>query len=313
MKFMNTWSWFLSLLLLCSTYGWCVENEEVLTSDDVVIDIPIEYEQAISKALQYLSDKQQSDGSWVGGRYGRNVGEVSLALMSFMSLGNLPGEGKYGHVVAKGLDWILSKVQPSGLIRSDKKAPAMYGHALATLMLSEVWGQTRREDVGSALNKAVGLILRCQGPKGGWGYKSVPKDGDTSVCVMQLFALKSAHEAGIYVPISVIEKSLSLIKTRYNEKERAFGYSSKSFSARHIGSSAAGACIMQICQEPDGRYLSPPLERLIEEMESQSIKGHAYYFMYYGSVASYIAGPQYYKRWLKAQKKLCLKAPEKQW
>ena len=161
-----------------------------------------------------------------------------------MSMGNLPGEGKYGHVVAKGLSWIIKQAKPNGLIEYEsqsRRGPVMYGHALATLMLSEVWGQTRRKDVGEVLRKAVALIMQVQGPNGGWNYKSVPRDGDTSVCVMQLFALKSAYEAGIYVPSGVIQKALRLIRGRYDKKNRMFGYNNSHANTNHVGSSAAGA------------------------------------------------------------------------
>jgi squalene cyclase len=177
----------------------------------------------------------------------------------------------------------------------------MYGHALSTLMLSEAWGQTRSKEVGKVLRNAVNLILQVQGKRGGWGYKSIPEDGDTSVCVMQIFALKSALDAGIFVPVATIDKALSLIKTRYNEKERMFGYNSSSIQEHLSGSSAAGACIMQICGEKDKTYTTIPLQKLHEimaDMENAKI-GHKDYFIYYGSVASFNAGSKTYKDWVK--------------
>lgn len=269
-----------------------------LQSEDIEIPVPDGFEECINRSLKFLALQQNPDGSWKG-QYGTNVGENALIMMAFMSQGNLPGEGLYGHQVAKGLHWLLQQVQPSGLIKSTDRAPAMYGHALATLMLSEVWGQTRRNDVQQALQKAVDLILRVQGTKGGWGYKSKPEDGDTSICVMQLFALKSSHEAGMHIPPEVINKALELIKTRHNPAKKAFGYNSTSFDMSHVGSSAAGVCIMQICQVKDPIYTSQPLEPLFEAMTKDKVKGHKFYFVYYASIACYVDGPQSYQRWLK--------------
>ena len=277
----------------------------VFADRDTVAPISAEMNQALAKGLKHLASKQSPDGCWVG-QYGKNVGETSLCLMAFMSLGHLPGEGEYGHIVGKGVHWVLDQAKPSGLIQftggQSKQAPVMYGHALATLMLSEAWGQTRRKDVGKVLRNAVNLILQVQGPKGGWGYKSVPEDGDTSVCVMQILALKSAQDAGIYVPSATIEKALNLIKTRFNEDKKMFGYRSTQIQNGLLGSSAAGTCIMQICGEKDKKYTKDSLEQLHIIMDNDLDKSgcnHKNYFLYYASVASFNAGNASYKPWLK--------------
>lgn len=292
-------------IFYCTCFNplWAASKE--LQSEDVEIPIPAGFDKSIERSLRHLAERQNSDGSWKG-QYGTNVGENGLIMMAFMSQGNLPGEGRYGHVVAKGLEWMLGQAQASGLIKSTDRAPAMYGHGLATLMLSEVWGQTRRKDVQKVLQAAIDLILRVQGPKGGWGYKSTPTDGDTSVCVMQLFALKSAHQAGMFIPPQVINKALDYIKKRYSRKDHGFGYNSDKFSLSHVGSAAAGACIMQICQETDSTYTDQPLDKLIKVMEGGTIQGHKFYFVYYASVACYVGGPKTYQRWLKAYQNVIL-------
>ncbi|NQZ69163.1 MAG: terpene cyclase/mutase family protein [Lentisphaeria bacterium] len=286
-------------------------------NEDTKINMSPKLERAIERGLKGLAKAQGTDGSWAG-IYGKNVGENSLVLMAFMSMGNLPGEGKYGDVVAKGVNYIVKQAKSNGLIQNSEgsKGPAMYGHALSTLMLSEAWGQTRRKDIGKVLRKAVSLILKVQGPQGGWDYKAVPRDGDTSVCVMQMFALKSAHEAGIYVPDAVIQKAVKLVKKRYNPKTKGFGYRDANFKpGQHVGSSAAGTCIIHICGVKDKAFLVPPLNTLYKQFETV-VKGgrmsHFYYFYYYGSVASYYYGGEHYKKWAKLQEKWALSHQQKQ-
>ncbi len=277
-------------------------------ADDVEVTISPQVEQAVGKGLAFLATTQNADGSW-SGRYGKNVGETSLCIMAFMSMGNLPGEGKYGHIAAKGLNWIIKQAKPSGLIEHDqsgREAPVMYGHALSTLMLSEVWGQTRRQDVGEVLRKAVTLITQVQGPQGGWNYKSIPRDGDTSVCVMQMFALKSAYEAGIYIPGGTIQKALTLIKKRYDKGKRMFGYRNSSANPSQVGSSAAGVCIMHIVGEEAPEYTTTPRAKLIDVMKGDK-QSHFYYFTYYGSVSCYYGGGDEYREWKKAMEAKVLK------
>ncbi|MDP6524467.1 MAG: terpene cyclase/mutase family protein [Kiritimatiellia bacterium] len=295
----------LILLLFCVTLH---------ANEDTGVTISPEVERAVERGLAALAKEQKVDGSW-DGSYGRNVGETSLCIMAFMSTGNLPGEGQYGETVARALNWVIKQAKPSGLIEYDKqtkRAAVMYGHALSTLMLSEVWGQTRRQDVGKVLRNAVKLILQVQGPAGGWGYKTKPEDGDTSVCVMQMFALKSAHEAGIHVPSAVITKALDLVKKRLNEKSNKFGYTHPGDAYMdRWGSSAAGTCIMHICNEKDPKYVKEPRLKLTELMETNKSNHHLYYFTYYGSVSCYYAGGEEYRAWKQVMEPRILEAQRK--
>lgn len=266
------------------------EDAEVVTSPAL--------EKSIQRGLAFLASKQNPDGSWTS-QYGKNVGEVSLALMAFMAMGNFPGEGEYGPVLAKGLDWIMAQAQTNGLIQytgQTQQAPVMYGHALSTLMLSEVWGQTRRKEVREVLSRAVDLIVKVQGPRGGWNYRSIPQDGDTSVCVMQILALKSAQEAGIFVPADTINKAIQLIRSRYDAKQPGYGYHDGKFTIDMAGSSSAGATIMLVTStERDETYALKPVQHHIDIINKVT-GGHKEYFYYYTAVSSYAAGEEYFRK-----------------
>lgn len=301
--------------MLCSAGTWAAEFG---TAADKTVNISPKLTATINNTLADLARRQNDDGSW-SGNWGRNVGETSLCILAFMALGNLPGEGKYGSTVGKGVNWVLKQSQPSGLIQftgQSKQAAAMYGHALSTLMLSEVWGQTRHkrgpDDVGNILRKAADLIVQVQGPRGGWGYKSSPEDGDTSVCVMQMMALKSAQEAGIYVPDRTIEKALELIKTRYDDKFAGYGYRNDRASHRMAGSTAAGTTIMMITGEKEHKYSYRALDKTMKLLEDYVAgngpkPGHTDYYMYYTSVCAYAGGEQTFARWMKTAEPFLLK------
>ena len=57
---------------------------------------------ATAKALEWLADKQNTDGSWSDGRYPHNTAITVFALLAFMSQGHVPNQGHYGPEVAKG-------------------------------------------------------------------------------------------------------------------------------------------------------------------------------------------------------------------
>src|SRR5579864_1361523 len=95
-------------------------------------------DKAIDNALAFLAATQdKTDGSWKHGNM-RTPAATSLAVMAFLSAGHVPGEGKYGAVIEKGVRWVLTQQQPNGLISNDSLE--MYQHGISTLMLAEVAG-----------------------------------------------------------------------------------------------------------------------------------------------------------------------------
>ena len=105
-------------------------------------------------------------------------GVTAICCLAFMANGELPGRGEYGHVVQKGLDYVLANAQESGLIASENVSHGpMYGHGFATLFLGEIYGMSKDDDVRDALVKAVRLIIKSQNREGGWRYQPVPLRG----------------------------------------------------------------------------------------------------------------------------------------
>src|SRR5262249_61862506 len=95
-----------------------------------------------------------------------------LAVMAFLSAGHVPGEGRYGATVERGVRWMLKQQLANGIIANDDRQ-LMYHHGIATLMLAEVAGMTDGElagEVRAKLAKAVAVILRAQ--RGGTGQAS---------------------------------------------------------------------------------------------------------------------------------------------
>src|SRR5207244_6140846 len=108
---------------------------------------------------------------------------TGLAVMAFLSAGHVPGEGKYGEVVEKGIRWVVKQQLANGLI-GQGHGHDMYHHGICTLMLAEASGMCEGElakDVRKALEKAIKLTLqaqRVQGePRGGWRYSVSHNDG----------------------------------------------------------------------------------------------------------------------------------------
>jgi hypothetical protein len=189
--------------------------------DSRPIIVTPEQKKAVKTGLDWLSEHQLSDGSWQGkigyklnsdyretGDSG-HVGVTALAGMSFLAGGHLPGRGEYGHVVERGLDFVLSCAQEDGYITYS--GTRMYSHAFATLFLAEIYGMTHREDVRKKLQKAVDFIVDTQNDEGGWRYVPFAPESDMSIVVCQVLALRAARNIGIRVPKSTIDRAAKYV------------------------------------------------------------------------------------------------------
>ena len=247
-------------------------------------------ESAINNGLKFLARTQAKDGGW---DTSYRSASTALALMAFMLQGHFPKHGKYGVTVARGLDFLLKQSKEgSGYFGKN-----MYQHALATLALSEIWGMSDRDEIRDALKIAVRIILRSQNRAGGWRYRPYPSDADISVTVMQIVALHSAKEAGIYVPQRTIDRARSYVLSCQVPFTGGFGYTGP--SGEGFARTAAGVTSLLMCgMSPKDRPVQAGLGYLFRyPNEKFSMGGLFFYAHYYAIQAVYQAGEAYYQKW----------------
>jgi hypothetical protein len=259
-------------------------------------------DKAVDKALAFLANTQnKTDGSWTAGR-GKHVAITSLAVMAFLSAGHVPGEGKYGKNIERGVRWVLAQQRPNGLLANDG-GHEMYHHGIATLMLAEVAGMTEGElgkEVRQKLEKAVAIILKAQrtrgDERGGWRYHVAPGDGaDISVTGWQLMALRAAKNLGCDVPAENIEHAVDFLKRCQDGRTGGFHYTpSGRLTVACTGTSILG---LEICGKD--RHHTPEALRA----GSFLIQNHNlpywnqewfFYSIYYGSQAAFQLGGNYW-------------------
>jgi hypothetical protein len=247
-------------------------------------------EKAIDIALRRLAETQQKDGGWGGGH---RAASAALSLMAFMLKGHFPKRGRYGTVTDKAVGFLLNRAkQGAGYFGGN-----MYEHALATLALSEVWGMSDRKEIRDTLKLAVEVILRSQSPRGGWRYHPQPRDADISVTVMQIVALASAKEAGIYVPQKTIDRALAYVKSLQVRFTGGFGYTRP--TREGFARSAAGVMSLLMCGvDVKSREVQGGLGYLTRYPNTKFVNCSFYYYAHYYAVqAMYQAGEKYYQAW----------------
>jgi len=264
--------------------------------DTVTVDG--ETETVIHGALQYLANQQEIEGSWTLGKANPNPEPVAMtgyALLAFLSTGNLPDEGEFGRNVNSGMQYLLNQIQPDGLFRGVERGKYMYSHGIATLALSELYGEKQSPTLKKRIEQLVGVIVGGQSPLGGWRYQPDAKDADISVTVLQLAALRAAKTAGIEVPQETIDRATNYVHKCYNDGENGFAYQpgGKAGFAR----TAAAIYSLQVC----GGYDDPLVAKGSDYLFANVNRGDVYwpYGCYYAAPAQYMIGGDVWQRWYK--------------
>jgi hypothetical protein len=260
-------------------------------------------DKAIDRGLAYLARVQLPDGSFPSGLTG-NTGIASLCVMAFLAKGYMPGEGEYGSVINKGIDYVLGSQLPNGLlVGAERTSGPMYGHCISTLMLSEVSGMVdpeRQKKLDGVLATALKAILAAQQvPKaaryeGGWRYQPTSNDSDISLTGWPLMALRSARNNGGNVPKDAIEHGLEFVM-RCRAADGGFAYQ----PGGAPGPARTGVALL--CLELCGRHRDPAaiaagdwvLAHLLRSVD----EAYSYYALYYCAQGMYQLGDQYWERY----------------
>lgn len=276
--------------------------------DDGDWEITAESEAAVERGLRWLAANQVPEGNWGS----NDLGLVAVGGLAFLSAGHMPGIGEHGEACEKALAYVVKNAKPSGLLNIAGPQRDTYNHGLATFVLGQAYGMTNDARVGKALDRALKLIAKTQGPVGGWAYQAMPADGDLSLSVMQAKALRSAVDSGFEIPPSVIEKAITNVRGHYMPKggnpkmpeaelkklPGQFTYAKGGGNATVAMAAAGVVCLQEFGQYDDWR-IAKSMERVTAEIAAiKQTKAHngqmpfdAYTLNYVGQSLYQVGGP----------------------
>jgi hypothetical protein len=191
----------------------------------------------VDKGLAWLATQQAEDGSFPSDDIAQPA-VTSMAVMAFLSRGHMPGQGLYGARISRAIDFVLSTQRRPGYFSLLPVTPppqhltpsqtVTYNHAIAGLMLGEVYGMSPGEQsakIEAALAKALVFHREVQARKkshpsdhGGWryGYPESPNAAsDMSVTGWALMFLRSARNAEFNVPKQYFDEGLDFVERCY--------------------------------------------------------------------------------------------------
>lgn len=260
---------------------------------------------AVERGVHYLAAEFQPDGSVGTGRYSRNVAVTSLACLALMAEGSVPGRGRFGEELDRGLEFVLNSSDENGLLAAESSHGPMYGHGFATLFIGEAYGMTQgggdtalAERTHEVLIKAIRLIERTQSAEGGWRYNPVPSDADLSVTVCQIMALRSARNAGIEVDKDVIDHAIEYVR-RLRNPDGGFRYQLQQGTSLWPRT-AAGVASLYYAGVYDDDAIDGALayiKQMAKPGEPHPQRAHYYYGHYYAVQAMYLAGGEHWSEW----------------
>jgi len=197
-------------------------------------------EQSVEDGLDWLARHQRADGSWsmnyqdqcqaLPCRAQRSIesdtGATGLALLPLLGAGYMHTvKSRHQEAVRRGLDWLVAHQQPEGDLFTGPPGMAyMYSHAIATMAICEAYGLSGDPKLMKPAQRAAQFIINSQDPVGG-GWRYTPGQlGDTSVFGWQMFALRSAHLAGIKIPSKVLKACTRYLDQAGDQKRVTYAY-----------------------------------------------------------------------------------------
>ncbi|MFA5206024.1 MAG: prenyltransferase/squalene oxidase repeat-containing protein [Lentisphaeria bacterium] len=177
-------------------------------------------EMAVLRALRWLKEHQNPDGSWSSSQPAAMGG---LGLLTFLAHGEKPDSQEFGLTVKRAMQYLCNWLEAT---KADP-APNSYVHGIVTYAVAEAYGMTKLPYLKPAMEIGIAKIVAGQQAGGGfdYNYAKTPR-WDTSVTGWQIQALKAAFIAGSETPgvLEAIEKAATFLKkTAY--KGGKFGYS----------------------------------------------------------------------------------------
>jgi hypothetical protein len=260
----NRFAILLSFLIFIGLFAVCCPDTKALAADAATNEstLPVrakalsealspgkwkQVEDAVDRALAWIASQQQADGSFPTLSSGQPA-VTSLCVMAFLSRGHQPGSGPYGQRLNRAIDFVLSCQRPDGLFSYDVPGPfhdyrgaagtASYNHAIAGLMLGEVYGHVTgarakavKAEIQNALQFTRNLQTRYKArvvDQGGWRYLRLKgpgdPDSDLSITAWQLMFLRSAKNAEFAVPQGYVDEALSFVHRCWDDRQGVFNY-----------------------------------------------------------------------------------------
>jgi len=300
-------------------------------------------EESVDRALANIASRQEAGGSFPTIPSGQ-PGVTSLCVMAFLSRGHQPGVGPYGERINRAIDFVVACQRSDGLLSKDAPGAqwqryeashtAIYNHAIAGLMLGEVYGQAsgnRAKEIKQAIEKGLQftreeqLRRKAAVDKGGWRYIRVEAGqplSDLSITSWQIMFMRSAKNAEFKVPEGYVEEAMDYVRRCFDPQTRMFHYALMGGSGFGASRGMAGAGILSLSMA--GQHQTPMAQATGDWLLENPYRHFGqvigrfdkfFYSTYYCSQAMAQLGGKYWEKFFPPMTEVLLKSqlPDGSW
>ncbi|MDP7035707.1 MAG: terpene cyclase/mutase family protein [Planctomycetota bacterium] len=255
-------------------------------------------------------------------------GNTGLALLAFLGAGHTHHQkGPYQSTVKKGLKYLKSIQDAEGCF-GPRKGHFMYNHTIAALAITEAYGLTQSFTLRACAQLGIEFLAKAQNPYLAWRYivqpvnnpnAKPPHYNDSSVTGWVVMVLKSAKIAGLEVPHECFEGARDWFDSVTDEQYYRTGYVVKGDRGARLksqigifGHSESMTAVAVMSRVFMGMERHDPRVRGGAELLLQSLPEWStdhgtskidYYYWYYGTLAMFQMGGDYWKSWNVRMKK----------
>ncbi len=261
-----------------------------------------ETEAIVVRGLHWLVRQQSPDGRWMlDGAFpdkgqSNDIAGTAFGLLPLLAAGKThqptkkdAAERVFEKALEKGLAFLVRRQDR----RTGELGGGMYGHALATIALTEAFGLSQDPVLRGPAQKAVHYIVAAQHEAGGWRY-SPREAGDMSVTGWQVMALKSAVMAGLDVPDIAFRRATRFLDSCRDSELEGYGYVDRKAVPT---TSAIGLLCRQYVQQwgPRNPAMIQGIDKNLRPTPPGAKKDTYYY--YYATQVMYHFGGEAWRNW----------------
>jgi len=248
-----------------------------------------ECEDAVVRALDWLQETQNEDGSWTKTH---PVAMTGLAILAYLGHCETPESPKYGETVLKGITYLIDTGLKNKGRLTDKPLTSIqwvYDHGIAAYALAESYTFCSKmginiPDLDKITKDSVDLIMEGQGESGGWVYKfASTNSGDNSVGFWQIQAMKAALHTELWSSSKFKKPSRKALEflERVQAENGAIGY--RESAAKSPGLTGGGVLAFQMWGEGSSKEARKGIEYIDENSEFKwgDANSNLYYHYYH--------------------------------
>ena len=233
-----------------------------------------------------------------------------MAVLAFLAHGHTHLEGEYRETVQHGLEFLVRSQRTTGDLAGNATFFARtYCHSMSLLAIGEALAVTGDQRLKPSVQRAVSFTVQMQNPgDGGWRYR-YGDNGDMSQFGWIVLALHSAELGGVSVPEATWQRMKGFLEACTSGSHKGLASYRPREKVSPAMTAEAFVCRNFIDDKVSGATKRQAAGKI--RMELPNANRTNLYYWYYGTLAMYNAGDEYWDEWNRALTGVLVRSQQK--